>query len=142
MSDLISRQAAIDAIRKDMYADKDYMSGLICDGIEDVLKNLPSVQPEVYDSQKEVAKYITAFCDGYDRGKADAQPEQQWIPCSDHTPDIPIRVQVQLDNGWIITAYRQDDEWLSVPDCEVALRDERRVVAWMPLPEPWRGEEK
>lgn len=47
MADLISRQAAIDAIRKDMYADTDYMSDLICVGIADVLNKLPSadVQP-------------------------------------------------------------------------------------------------
>lgn len=47
MSDLISRKAAIDAIRKDMYADKDYMSAMICEGIEDVLNGLPSAQPEI-----------------------------------------------------------------------------------------------
>lgn len=46
MSDLISRQAAIDAIREDMYADRDYMSGLIFEGIEAVLNSLPSAQPE------------------------------------------------------------------------------------------------
>ena len=78
--------------------------------------------------------------EGYIMRLPSAQPEQQWIPCSDHTPDTPIRVQVQLDNGWIITAYRQEDEWLSVPDCGEALRDEW-VVAWMPMPESWRGEE-
>jgi len=63
--------------------------------------------------------------------------EPQWIPCSDHTPYTPMRVQVQLENGWIITAYRQEGEWLSVPDCGDALRDEC-VVAWMPLPEPYK----
>ena len=47
MSDLISRQAAIKAIRKDMYADKDYMSAMICEGIEDVLNGLPSADPEI-----------------------------------------------------------------------------------------------
>ncbi len=47
---------------------------------------MPSAQPEAYDSQKEVAKYVTAFSDGYDRGKADAQPEI--IRCKDckHRP--------------------------------------------------------
>jgi len=70
-----------------------------------------------------------------------ALEEPQWIPCSDHTPYTPMRVQVQLENGWIITAYRQEGEWLSVPDCGDALRDEC-VVAWRPLPEAWRGEEE
>lgn len=46
MSDLISRKAAIKAIRKDMYADKDYMSAMICEGIEDVLNGVPSAEPE------------------------------------------------------------------------------------------------
>lgn len=69
-----------------------------------------------------------------------ALEEPQWIPCSDHTPYTPMRVQVQLDNGWIITAYRQEDEWLSVPDCGDVLRDEW-VIAWRYLPEPWRGDD-
>lgn len=37
---------AMDAIRKDMHADMDYMSAIICDGIEDVLNSLPSADPE------------------------------------------------------------------------------------------------
>lgn len=45
MIDLISRKAAIKAIRKDMYADKDYMSAMICEGIEDVLNGVPSAEP-------------------------------------------------------------------------------------------------
>ena len=66
--------------------------------------------------------------------------EQRWIPVSEKAhPDLPIRVQVQMDNGWIITAYYQDDEWLSVPDCEDAIHDEG-IEAWRELPEPWRGE--
>ena len=45
MSDLISRQAALDAIRKDMYVDEDMLSDLICCGIESVLNGLPSAEP-------------------------------------------------------------------------------------------------
>lgn len=40
MNDLISRKAAIKAIRKDLHADKDFMSAIICEGIENVLNNL------------------------------------------------------------------------------------------------------
>lgn len=46
MSDLISRKAAIKAIRKDMYADKDFMSAMICEGIEYMLNGVPSAEPE------------------------------------------------------------------------------------------------
>lgn len=63
-----------------------------------------------------------------------AQPEPQWIPVTKKAhPDLPIRVQVQIDNGWIITAYYQECEWLSVPDCGEPLQ----VEAWRELPEPY-----
>lgn len=45
MNDLISRKAAIKAIRKDMYADKDFMSAMICEGIECMLNSVPSAEP-------------------------------------------------------------------------------------------------
>lgn len=70
-----------------------------------------------------------------------AQPEPKWIPVTKKAhPDLPIRVQVQMDNGWIITAYYQDGEWLSVPDCGEPLPS-CWIEAWRELPEPWRGEE-
>ena len=66
-----------------------------------------------------------------------AQPENDWIPVAKKAhPDLPIRVQVQLDNGWIITAYYQEGEWLSVPDCGEPLKDEY-IEAWRELPEPY-----
>jgi hypothetical protein len=71
--DVISRAAAIDAIRKDMYADKDYMSAVICDGIESVLRGLPSAQPEY--TEQDVRD---AFNDGYRCGMEAAQPED-WM---------------------------------------------------------------
>lgn len=70
----------------------------------------------------------------------EVKPEMKWIPCSEKAhPDLPIRVQVQLDNGWIITAYYQNDEWMSVPDCGAQLDDDE-IEAWRELPEPYREE--
>ena len=67
-----------------------------------------------------------------------AQPEKDWIPVTKKAhPDLPIRVQVQMDNGWIITAYYQEGEWLSVPDCGEPLQDPW-VEAWRELPEPYK----
>lgn len=68
------------------------------------------------------------------------EPEQKWIPCSEKAhPDLPIRVQVQMNNGWIITAYYQDGDWLSVPNYGDVIRDEW-IEAWRELPEPYREE--
>lgn len=69
---------------------------------------------------------------------ADAEGPQQWVPCSERLPDKPIRVQAQLDNWWIVTAY-YDNAWHTVPDIGQELKSDE-VIAWMPLPEPWRGE--
>ena len=69
-----------------------------------------------------------------------AMEAQEWIPVDKKShPDTPIRVQVQLDNGWIITAYYQENEWLSVPDCGEPIED-RWIEAWRPLPEPYKAE--
>ena len=66
---------------------------------------------------------------------------QEWVPVNKKShPDTPIRVQVQLDNGWIITAYYQENEWLSVPDFGEPIED-RWIEAWRPLPEPYREDE-
>lgn len=71
-----------------------------------------------------------------------AQTDNDWIPVTKKAhPDLPIRVQVQMNNGWIITAYYQDGEWLSVPDCGEALRDEW-IEAWRELPEPYAERRK
>ena len=80
--------------------------------------------------------------------------KQRWIPCSERLPDSPIRVLIQIDNGWIVTAYYEDGWWWSVPDWDVdtnadnmyALpinwkRDQYQILAWMPLPEPYKEKE-
>jgi hypothetical protein len=66
----------------------------------------------------------------YARGKADA--EQRWIPVSERLPEL---------NQNVIVTYNKEDEirvdisyyskhgfWIG------------NVVAWMPLPLPWKGE--
>lgn len=84
MSDYIDRQAAIDAIRKDMYADKDYMSAMICDGIEDVLKSLSSadVRPVHHGKWiKAQRKGITSYGDGF--AECDKCHEVSWLGWND-----------------------------------------------------------
>ena len=94
------------------------------------------------DSQKEVAKYVTAFSDGYDKGKEDAQPEPQWIPCSERLPSEGENVllcDTRFGNVAIGRLIRYNtsccwevDHWYC---------DFEDWQAWMPLPEPWRREE-
>lgn len=90
---------------------------------------------------------IYSFQDGYiDEAREaldmaiKALEAQGWIPVSKKShPDTPEMVQVQLNNGWIITAYYEENEWLSVPDCDEPIQD-RWIEAWRPLPEPYKAE--
>ena len=65
------------------------------------------------------------------------QPEQRWIPCSERLPEIDELVLVTDDSGGVKT--------VDVDRCGQYECSEKRfwyytqnVVAWMPLPDPWK----
>lgn len=78
-----------------------------------------------------------------------AQPEQQWIPCSERLPKLDdYRECNECWNGtvWYITEkgtiglgyyYGYTKQWFTIGDLET----DGKVVAWMSLPEQWKGKE-
>ena len=129
----ISRQAAIEAVRAYLsdccVEDGDYHAS----GIEYELNNLPT-----------------------------AQPEQRWIPCSERLPEerdwylgifkepdtgwinpIPFicdyllgtKTKATTKEGWILKGHTDREEYI---DYYFNLE----CVAWMPLPEPYKGGEQ
>ena len=124
MDDLISRQAAIDALKKNTFrltfAEEQNCEGHVAwsaeavysDVMEGALLELPS-----------------------------AQPEQRWIPCGERLPE---------DNSDILVTYVEKDEKRIAPvnygcgtwfDCLFDnVLDQVGVLAWMPLPEPYEAE--
>ena len=92
----------------------------------------------VFETQLSVADVI----DQIDREDT-IEPEPQWIPCNWHkdTENLPdecksVLICIKDKIGtYVDVSYRTDyNRW------------ERygrniNVIAWMPLPEPWRGEE-
>ena len=110
MSDLISRQAAIDTICRVCQGTFLPCESFPCDEIE-ALKALPSVQQG-----------------------------QQWIPVSERLPETDGYYLVTIKTfGWNgeqyedvdIARYERKNGWLKADKC----------IAWMPLIEPYKGEE-
>ena len=117
MDDLISRQAAIDAIRKG-YPDainSDYKDGLriATDRAIYHVEQLPLVTPE-----------------------------QQWIPCSERLPEHGGRYLISVLDG----INRRTTVAPYLPRCKAWAMNGRmaywKVIAWMPLPEPYKGDDK
>lgn len=77
-----------------------------------------------------------------------AQPEQRWIPCSERLPeedDYKSCIECMDGAVWYFTEngtmglgyyYESVKEWSTTDDLET----DGKVVAWMPLPEPYREE--
>lgn len=62
----------------------------------------------------------------------------QWIPCSERLPEDGDYVIVTVWEGCVMIAWRYRNEW----ETESFSLDDGEVNAWMPLPEPWKGEEE
>ena len=59
----------------------------------------------------------------------------EWIPCSERLPKENTEVLMSLEWGVDIGEYRNGEwhsEWINH-------YDDGNVLAWMPLPKPWKG---
>ena len=134
MSDLIDRRAAIDAI--------------------DAACVKYDISPHYDDKRSDKEK----FFDWWDMHKVlsmqilnnlpSIQPEPHWIPCSERMPNNYdyqlLTEEVHYTTGKIVRcvliAYYddEDDVWMSAEESPEAIS---YPIAWMPLPEPYKGGE-
>ena len=68
-----------------------------------------------------------------------AEPERKWIPVTEALPKMKEVVLITNDKGHVTYGqyqgtFRNNNEWFW------RHKTLETVFAWMPLPEPWRGE--
>lgn len=141
MDDLIRRSEAIEILENtDWYhqnRNKDMVSGANPDEhqawykAEDVYKALegvPSAQPE----KKVVAEIKVDTDEIMERLEQEWHKPNEWIPCSEQLPEVGREILFCDDFGDSFVGHRATEHWWSVDDTV------KSVVAWMPLPEPYK----
>lgn len=92
------------------------------------------------DDKKTLFTYITSLESKYFMEMGNAQ---QWIPCSERLPDMGFSVLVSVENEYfpyVAEALLEMDGTWTQFRWSAKLKAED-VIAWMPLPEPWKGDE-
>ena len=118
--DAISRQAVLDAtVKRNSIWNK--ITNSKGENLEEIISQLPPVTP---------------------------QPKMEWIPVSERLPEEEVEVLIYTADKEINKAYRRIKSWTE--DCMEWLvfetlgysytYNDNEVVAWMPLPEPYRKE--
>lgn len=121
--DLINRQYAIERYGH-WYVEQEKANGFI-GNMRQFLKMLPSAQPD----------HI-----------ADAGKMVKWIPCSERLPEYGIEVLTyckEINYIEIQSLENHEDEQCGLvwENQHGDWQDFDQIDAWMPLPEPWKGEE-
>lgn len=96
--------------------------------------------------KEELIKALNYDRDQYEKGRNDALWEIgrfcEWIPCEKRLPEKEGQYLVTLDFAW--GKEIEMGEWFIFEDGhgEWVNPNSHVTVAWMPLPEPWKGEKE
>lgn len=133
-TDYIRREDAIEALRRAEALTKAFGYH----NVIDTIRELPTADIDLSDYSDRLWRKA------YDQGRADAEP--RWIPVSERLPEeedyhdfwefpdgavLWCKDTGEIGIGWY---YKLSNNWSDLWDNAV-----RNIVAWMPLPEPWKG---
>lgn len=166
--DLIDRQAAIDASESEKQTLKELMikygfsapNMTVTEFVEDILPSAQLKPCEDAVSRAEIVRWTHFWFEAVDikpdrfiagiKRLPSVTPKQRWIPCSERLPkerhDVLITKEPFKIKGYeqeVIKAKRSADlrsgkiEWWSP---EFGTLTNKAVLAWMPLPKPYKAE--
>jgi len=142
--------------------DNDHQAWYKAEDIYKAVESVPSAQPVAKDINVSVKDCISrqaaldALYDWSEHSMTDAEAwhirqvigdiksmpsAQQWISCEERLPEPGVNVLVDVldipadDRFPLVDKIGDDGDWCNC-------YGEWLAVAWMPLPEPWKGEEK
>lgn len=104
---------------------------MISELVEELIDNADLYTKELHDLMYEAADTIEMLSE-----KA-REPKQEWIPCSERLP--------KEEGIYLVTAtnYIFNTEEIVAGTCyfniEYGFSNNRKILAWQPLPEPWEG---
>lgn len=139
--DAVSRRAVLNTLDfTDKFLDETRTVESYKTLLEECYKNLPSVTPIHKD------RTVQNFVD-----KCRECGKQRWIPCSERLPEnetrvlttikIPNRI-ARVRSGWYDSGFFPNDHggFFHNDNGDVWKATDMEVVAWMPLPEPYKEE--
>ena len=124
MSDLISREDSINAIYH-------HFPSMTMGECANVLHEVPSAEVTLC--------HLESPCE-YQNADIAIPSAQQWIPATEGLPEEGVQVLVTDDAGGLAT-IDVDCGYFDKEYGRFEWFHSQNVTAWMPLPEPWRGEE-
>ena len=162
MTDAISRQAAIDVLGELATFTEDWSchTWMYTDDVYNAIKQLPPIKPEITHEQAIDYLHSTGWMQEHDRQmmldgvhRLTAQPEPHWIPVTERLPKekdagILKKLGTSKRSEYVLATVEVKDERMTVTACtydgkwdwnmKYAFPD-YKIIAWMPLPEPYKG---
>lgn len=91
-------------------------------------------------TQQEVSKFLVNLMDVLEKKMSSSEKPSQWIPCSERLPEEGKEVLISSDSGIYIAELEILDGNVYWNET-IEYRSVKRVSAWCPLPEPYKGED-
>ena len=119
MEELIEKQAAIDKIKKRLF--------------ETAFNNV-GIKQNIDETLVDVAE------NRLENWFNELQPVQRWVPCSERLPEegevVLTQAKFKDDVKMAVSSRIDYNYWTTWGTRDI------NIIAWMPLPEPYKGEQK